>query len=142
MIINCKYEDPYDKFPPIGSIPFLSQSLVKSKLSKKFWNITKNIFELSFKEVKSDDIKDIKSSNPININNNNDYDDDKQINNNNSNNNNEEDEKRVYIEKLKKLKQKNENLGKIISQQEEENKILIKKAEELENILKTKMNVK
>ena len=139
MIINCKYEDPYDKFPPIGSIPFLSQSLVKSKLSKKFWNITKNIFELSFKELKSDDIKDIKSNNPININNNNDYDD-KQINNNN--NNNEEDEKRIYIEKLKKLKQKNENLGKIISQQEEENKILIKKAEELENILKTKMNVK
>ena len=141
MIINCKYEDPYDKFPPIGSIPFLSQSLVKSKLSKKFWNITKNIFELSFKEVKSDDIKDIKSNNPININNNNDYYF-KQINNNNNNNKNEEDEKRIYIEKLKKLKQKNENLGKIISQQEEENKILIKKAEELENILKTKMNVK
>ena len=50
-------------------------------------------------------------------------------------------QKTIYIEKFKMLKEKNEIFDKIISQQEEENNLLVKKVEELENILKTKINL-
>jgi hypothetical protein len=36
MIINNHFEDPYNKFAPEGSIPIISKSIVKSKLSNKF----------------------------------------------------------------------------------------------------------
>jgi len=36
MIINNHFESPYNKFAPEGSIPIISKSIVKSKLSKKF----------------------------------------------------------------------------------------------------------
>jgi len=36
MIINDHFEDPYNKFAPEGSIPIISKSIVKSKLSNKF----------------------------------------------------------------------------------------------------------
>ena len=135
MIINNQFEDPYNKFPPNGPIPFLSQPLVKSKLSNKFWKITKNIFAITSKEgfIKSDKTKNFINNNPIN---NDDYND-KQ----NNNNYKEKDEKTIYIEKFKMLKEKNEIFDKIISQQEEENNLLVKKVEELENILKTKINL-
>ena len=161
MIINNKFEDPFDKFPPVDSIPFLSQPLVKSKLSNKFWKITKNIFESTLKEDfnKSDNINtrnngysDIKYNNSINIKNK-EYQDnqindiennniDMNIDNQKDNNNiNEIDEKRFYIEKYKLLKLKNVNFDKIISQQQEENQQLIKRLEQLENILSTKINI-
>ena len=37
MIMNNRYEEPYNKFPEDGPIPLLSKPLVVSKLSKKFW---------------------------------------------------------------------------------------------------------
>lgn len=37
MIINNRYEEPYNKFPNDGPIPLLSKPIVISKLSKKFW---------------------------------------------------------------------------------------------------------
>lgn len=165
MIINNKFEDPYDKFPPADSIPFLSQPLVKSKLSNKFWKITKNIFESTLKEdfYKSDNTNtrnngysDIKYNNSINIKNK-EYQDNQIndiinniqnnkidmniINQKDNNNLNETDEKRIYIEKYKLLTLKNANFDKIISQQEEENQQLIKRLEQLENILSTKINI-
>lgn len=36
MIINNNFEEPYNKFPPEGSVPILSKTLIKSKLSSKF----------------------------------------------------------------------------------------------------------
>ena len=36
MIINNMFESPYNKFAPEGSIPIISKSIVKSKLSNKF----------------------------------------------------------------------------------------------------------
>jgi hypothetical protein len=39
-ILNEHFEEPYNKFPPEGSVPILNKSLVKSKLSKKFFEET------------------------------------------------------------------------------------------------------
>ena len=40
MIINNRYEEPYNKFPEDGPIPLLSKPIIISKLSKKFWLYT------------------------------------------------------------------------------------------------------
>ena len=45
MLINNRFEEPYNKFPPDGPLPILSKSLVKSKLTKKFWQYTKHIYD-------------------------------------------------------------------------------------------------
>ena len=36
-ILNNHFEEPYNKFPPEGSVPILNKALVKSQLSKKFF---------------------------------------------------------------------------------------------------------
>ena len=40
MIINNRFEEPYNKFPKDGPIPLLSKPIVISKLSKRFWLYT------------------------------------------------------------------------------------------------------
>lgn len=47
MIINQRIEEPYKKFPPSGPLPQLSKTLVKSKLTKKFWESTRHIYDES-----------------------------------------------------------------------------------------------
>ncbi len=42
MLLNNKLQSPYDKFAPEGSIPIISKSFVKSKLSNKFYELTSN----------------------------------------------------------------------------------------------------
>ena len=42
-ILNEHFEEPYNKFPPEGSVPILNKALVKSKLSKKFFEETLNM---------------------------------------------------------------------------------------------------
>ena len=42
MLIN-NLEQPYNKFAPEGSIPIISKSLVKSRLSNKFHEYMENI---------------------------------------------------------------------------------------------------
>ena len=37
MILNNRFEEPYNKFPSDGPLPLLSKPIIKSKLSKKFW---------------------------------------------------------------------------------------------------------
>ena len=37
MILNNRFEEPYNKFPTDGPLPLLSKPIIKSKLSKKFW---------------------------------------------------------------------------------------------------------
>lgn len=45
MILNKRFEEPYSKFAPEGSLPILSKTLVKSRLSAKFWKCTEKIYE-------------------------------------------------------------------------------------------------
>lgn len=45
MMINNNFEAPYNKFAPEGSIPILSKTLVKSRLSQKFWKVTEKIYQ-------------------------------------------------------------------------------------------------
>ena len=42
-ILNKHFEEPYNKFPPEGSVPILNKALVKSKLTKKFFEETMNM---------------------------------------------------------------------------------------------------
>ena len=43
MILNGHYEEPYDKFAPEGPLPIVPKHIVKSRLTKKFWNYSKNM---------------------------------------------------------------------------------------------------
>ena len=45
MLINNRVEEPYSRLPPEGPLPILSKSLVKNKLTQKFFKLTKNIYE-------------------------------------------------------------------------------------------------
>ena len=45
MILNNYYEEPYNKFAPEGPLPILSKTIVKSKLSPKFWKSTQKIYD-------------------------------------------------------------------------------------------------
>ena len=45
MILNNRFEEPYNKFAPEGPIPVLSKTLVKSRLSNKFWKATQRIYD-------------------------------------------------------------------------------------------------
>ena len=40
MVLNNRYEEPYNRFPKDGPIPLLSKPIIISKLSKKFWLYT------------------------------------------------------------------------------------------------------
>ena len=45
MLINKRLEEPYNKMPNDSPLPILSKTLIKSKLSSKFWEKTKYIYE-------------------------------------------------------------------------------------------------
>ena len=164
MIINNIFEDPYNKFPSSAPIPLLSRPLVKSKLTKKFWKTTQNIFETTLKEdfihfdnkkLKEAFTDEKNKSNIINEyqlknSNNNKYLDmykDDALDNDNleidlkNNKISELDEKKILFEKCKALKLNNDNLDKIIIQQEEENTTLVNRINELEKILKTQIKL-
>ena len=95
MILNNRYEEPYNKFPKDGPIPLLSKSIVKSKLSKKFWlysqylqneNLINNEDDFSSLDNYNINNNDNEENNNININNNNkEYPQKNYINNNNIN---------------------------------------------------------
>lgn len=36
MVLNEHFEEPYNKFAPEGSVPIISKTIVKSRLSAKF----------------------------------------------------------------------------------------------------------
>ena len=90
-ILNEHFEEPYNKFPPEGSVPILNKALVKSRLSKKFFEETLNI------QRNGEEFEKLKNMENINENNeeceeeneNQNYNnfEQKQINNNNFNNN-------------------------------------------------------
>ena len=71
-ILNEHFEEPYNKFPPEGSVPILNKALVKSKLSKKFFEETiKMQNEEQFGQQSSEDKQNYNDNNNINNNDNN-----------------------------------------------------------------------
>ena len=131
MIINKHFEEPYNKFAPEGPIPVLSKTIVKSRLSNKFWKNTQKIYD----EVNNPDQEnlnyDINKINNLNLNN--------ALNNNT----NDEYEKQNQIkEDLKKNKQnklkscqKNLNINYA-----EINEKLKNEIEEMKNIISNLQN--
>ena len=121
MILNEHFEEPYDKFPPDGPLPYLSLPLVKSRLSPKILNFSKIV--LSSEESTFDNKKNIekellyKNKTKLEINKCNDPD--------------------LLKRLIEKLKFKVDETRKIINAQNEEKKILTKKVSQLENLLKS-----
>lgn len=65
MVINNRYEEPYNKFPDDGPLILLSKPLILSKLSKKFWYYTKYLPQETTSQqnpLQSDDINYFSSS--------------------------------------------------------------------------------
>lgn len=58
MILNNRFEEPYSKFAPEGSIPILSKTLVKSRLSPKFWKCTEKIYEEVSKKKNNSNVEE------------------------------------------------------------------------------------
>ncbi len=54
MLINKRLEEPYSKMPDDGPLPILSKTVIKSKLSSKFWEKTKYIYDPNSKNEKND----------------------------------------------------------------------------------------
>ena len=90
-ILNEHFEEPYNKFPPEGSVPILNKALVKSRLSKKFFEETLNIQRNGEEFEKQKNMENINENNEEceeeNENQNYNNFEQKQINNNNFNNN-------------------------------------------------------
>ena len=61
-ILNNHFEEPYNKFPPEGSVPILNKALVKSRLSKKFFletiNMQKNETQFGSQQKNMDNINE------------------------------------------------------------------------------------
>ena len=123
MILNGRFEEPYNKFPPDGPLPFLSLPEVKSRLSNNILSYAKLVFD-------SPECKKNINESSINL-----------LNNNKNNKMKLEINKCNDPELLKrlidKLNDKIELTRKIISEQNEEKKILTKKVSRLESLLKS-----
>ena len=123
MILNGRFEEPYNKFPPDGPLPFLSLPEVKSRLSNKILSYAKLVFD-------SPECKKNRNESSINL-----------LNNNKNNKMKLEINKCNDPELLKrlidKLNDKIELTRKIIFEQNEEKKILTKKVSRLESLLKS-----
>ncbi len=124
MILNGRFEEPYNKFPPDGPLPFLSLPEVKSRLSNKIINYAKFVFD-------SSDCKKNKNESSTNI-----------LNNNKNNNKmkleiNKCNDPELLKRLITKLNDKIDMTRKIILEQKEEKKILTKKVARLENLLKS-----
>ena len=113
-VLNEHFEEPYNKFPPEGSVPILNKALVKSKLSKKFFQEALRI------QTEEQDNNDINNNN-----NNQKYESNKLNQNFNINNNmiinegSEEiiNEQKKEIERLNNLlKQKDLEIGNLINE--------------------------
>ena len=123
MILNGRFEEPYNKFPPDGPLPFLSLPEVKSRLSNKILSYAKLVFD-------SPECKKNRNESSINL-----------LNNNKNNKMKLEINKCNDPELLKrlitKLNDKIDLTRKIILEQKEEKKILTKKVSRLESLLKS-----
>ena len=148
MILNKRFEEPYNKFAPDGPIPILSKTLVKSRLSNKFWKCTQKLYE----QINNQENED----NYIEENNDNNFENEEQneklkgLNKNiNKNTNNFNNERNYEIKNNKQDNSEIENMKMIISKlqndlnkkdliiqnQKEEKVKLEKRIDELEKML-------
>ena len=148
MILNKRFEEPYNKFAPDGPIPLLSKTLVKSRLSNKFWKCTQKLYE----QINNQENED----NYIEENNDNNFENEEQnerlkgLNKNiNKNTNNFNNERNYEIKNNKQDNSEIENMKMIISKlqndlnkkdliiqnQKEEKVKLEKRIDELEKML-------
>ena len=118
MMLNEHFEEPYDKFPPEGPLPYLSLAVVKSKLSPKILNYAKFVFNTPEKK-RSESSGNITYNKKMKI----------EINKCN--------DPELLKRLIEKLKNKIEETRKVIIEQNEEKKILTKKVTQLENLLKS-----
>ena len=128
-ILNEKFEEPYNKFPPEGSVPILNKALVKSKLSKKFYEETIRMQNEEQQMEQQQNEEDIKNFN---------------INNNNESSN---AKKKFRTQNKNNVKQFNkmdndDQSNEIINEQQKEierlNQILKEKDFEISNLIKEK----
>ena len=107
-VLNEHFEYPYNKFPPEGSVPILNKALVKSQLSKKF-------FQEALKMQNEEQNENNNENNNVNNNNNQNY----KINNNMVINEGSDEiinEQKKEIERLNKLlKQKDLDIANLIN---------------------------
>ena len=133
-ILNNHFEEPYNKFPPEGSVPILNKALVKSRLSKKFFEETLNM-------QKNEEQFEPKQQNMDNINEDNEeYENENESNDNNKNNNFNKNKLRNN-NNVNKFNVSNENI-KIINNQKQEinrlNDLLNQKNIEIDTLIKEK----
>ena len=129
-ILNEHFEEPYNKFPPEGSVPILNKALVKSKLSKKFFEET---IKMQNEEQQEQQIKE--EDNNLNY-------------NNNANNNYNFSNKKKYNTQNKNDVKVNNNINindqsnRIIDEQQKEierlNQALKEKENQISNLIKEK----
>ena len=121
MLLNEHFEEPYNKFPPEGPLPFLSIPVVKSRLSPKILNYAKLVFnsDENIGENKKNIEKELLNKNKTKLEINKCTDPD------------------LLKRLIEKLKFKVDETRKIINEQNEEKKILAKKVSQLENLLKS-----
>lgn len=121
MLLNEHFEEPYNKFPPEGPLPFLSIPVVKSRLSPKILNYAKLVFnsDENIIENKKNIEKELLNKNKMKLEINKCTDPD------------------LLKRLIEKLKFKVDETRKIINEQNEEKKILAKKVSQLENLLKS-----
>ena len=123
-ILNEHFEEPYNKFPPEGSVPILNKALVKSRLSKKFYEETLKMQSEKQNEEQINEESQNYSSPSANNNNNINFNKKKakiqnndknaninELNNNNINNNISNDEgEKIINEQQKEIERLNEIL--------------------------------
>ena len=139
-ILNNHFEEPYNKFPPEGSVPILNKALVKSKLSKKFFIETLNM-------QKNEEQIDPQQKNMDNINEDNEeYENENENDDNNYNNNNNNNDENMII--IINQRQEINRLNEMIRQKNNDIETLIKEKnqmqshiEELEQMINKFMNI-
>ena len=136
-ILNEHFEEPYNKFPPEGSVPILNKALVKSKLTKKFFEETLNMQRNEEKFEEQQNMENINENNEEYENENESYNSKNIINNKNlrnMSNYNSNDSQNI----------KNQNI-QIINEQKKEinrlNKLLRERDIEIDTLIKEKMQM-
>ena len=128
-ILNEKFEEPYNKFPPEGSVPILNKALVKSKLSKKFYEET---IRMQNEEQQMEQQQNEEDNKNFNVNNNNESSNaKKKFRTQNKNN----------VKQYNKMDNDDQS-NEIINEQQKEierlNQILKEKDFEISNLIKEK----
>ena len=114
-VLNEHFEEPYNKFPPEGSVPILNKALVKSKLTKKFFEETLNMQREEEEQQ---------------------YEEENNYNNNNINNEEEETYQNQIVggEERKIINEQQQEINKLVN-------LLKEKDNEIEKLNEEKVNM-